>query len=142
MKLVDLNLLIYAVNSDSEAHKSAKDWLEACLSGDEAVALPWIVVLGFLRVVTNRRVLTRPLTLKQAIGIIDRWVGLEQVVMLAPGDDHWRILKRLLEEAGTAGNLTTDTHLAALPIEHGCELYSTDQDFARFPKLRWVNPLI
>ena len=141
MKLIDLNLLIYAVNTDSEVHKPAKAWLESTLSGDEPVALPWVVLLGFLRVMTSRRVMTRPLTAEQAIRIVDRWVQLEQVVLLHPGGDHWRIMKGLLERAGTAGNLTTDAHLAALAIEQDCELCSTDRDFGAFPDLRWINPL-
>ncbi len=141
MKLIDLNLLIYAVNSDSEVHKRAKVWLEAVLSGEESVALPWVVLVGFLRVVTSRHVMSRPLAPAQAIRIIDQWVQRHRVVLLHPGEDHWRIMKGLLQEAGTTGNLTTDAHLAALAIEHDCELCSTDRDFATFSNLRWANPL-
>lgn len=141
MRLVDLNVLLYAVNRDSVHHARAKPWLERTLSGEEAVALPWVVLLGFLRVSTHARVLPRPLAAEQALGVVDGWLERRNVVRIGPGDDHWRILRSLLAATGTAGNLTTDAHLAALAIEHQCELCSTDTDFARFPGLRWVNPL-
>ena len=141
MKLLDLNLLIYAVNRDSAPHQAAKAWLEDLLSGGEAVALPWVVILGFLRLTTNARILPRPLTPKQAMTVVDGWLARPMVVALHPGDEHWHILRDLLAASGTAGNLTSDAHLAALAIEHGAELCSADGDFARFAQLRWVNPL-
>lgn len=141
MKLLDLNLLIYAVNEDSPNHARARRWLEDQLSGEEAIALPWTVILGFLRVTTNPRVLEHPLTPAQAFRIVDAWLGRPVVVALNPGTEHWRILRDLLAEAGTAGNLTSDAHLAALAIENGCSLCSTDSDFARFQHLRWTNPI-
>lgn len=141
MKLVDLNLLLYAVNRDSPQHAAARTWVEDILSGDEVVALPWVVLLGFLRISTNPRIMSRPLSPAQALEIVDDWLAQPTVRPLLPTEEHWRILRALLIESGTAGNLTTDAHLAALAIEHGCELCSTDSDFARFSKLRWVNPL-
>lgn len=141
MKVVDLNLLLYAVNRDSAHHARAKSWLEQALSGDEPVAVPWAVLLGFLRLATSPRVFRKPLAPGQAVDVVDGWLARPQVVPLTPGDEHWRILRELLEQSGTAGNLTTDAHLAALAIEHGAELCSTDGDFARFRHLRWVNPL-
>ncbi len=141
MKLLDLNLLLYAVNNDSAHHRAAKHWLEAALGDDEPVALPWAVLLGFLRIATNKRILPRPLNVAQAVAVVDGWMAQTAVRVLSPGEDHWRILKSLLAETGTAGNLTTDAHLAALAIENGATLYSTDTDFQRFPRLRWVNPL-
>lgn len=141
MKLIDLNLLLYAVNRDSMTHAAAKAWFEDALTEQEAVAIPWVVLLGFLRLTTSHRVMPRPLTAEQAIAVVDGWLTLPGVVPLHPGDEHWPILRDLLSTTGTAGNLTTDAHLAALAIEHGCELYSTDSDFARFVPLRWVNPL-
>lgn len=141
MKVVDLNVLLYAVNRDSPRHDEAKAWLEATLSGDETVGLPWIVLMGFLRIATSRHVLPNPITIDQAVAVVDGWLAAAPVVALSPGDEHWTILSGLLAEAGSAGNLTTDTHLAALALEHGAELCSTDADFARFPRLRWVNPL-
>lgn len=141
MKVVDLNLLLYAINRDSPRHAASKDWLESILSGEESVAIPWIVVLGFLRLSTSSQVFPRPISVEQAVDIVDGWLAQPPVIALNPGDEHWRVLTRLLMEAGSAGNLTTDAHLAALAIEHGAELCSTDADFARFPQLRWRNPL-
>lgn len=141
MRLVDLNLLLYAVNRDAVHHRRAKAWLETTLSAEESVGLPWVVVLGFLRVATHPRVLSRPLAPEAALSVVDGWLERPNVVALQAGDEHWGILRSLLAEAGTAGNLTTDAHLAALAIEHGCELCSSDSDFARFPDVRWVNPL-
>jgi len=140
--LVDLNLLLYATNRDSVHHEAARHWLQRALDDEEPVALPWIVVLGFVRVTTNGRVFPKPLTVKQAVEVVDGWLAMPIVRLLLAGEEHWRILKGLLEETGTAGNLTTDAHLAALAIENGCTLCSTDTDFARFPRLRWINPLV
>lgn len=141
MKVLDLNILLYATNRDSPRHAVAKAWLESSLSGEESVAIPWVVVLGFLRIATSRQVFPRPISVDEAITVVDGWFAQPPVIALNPGDGHWRVLASLLAEAGSAGNLTTDAHLAALAIEHGAELCSTDTDFARFPKLRWLNPL-
>lgn len=141
MKLVDLNLLLYAVNAESVCHARAKAWVEKVFSGNEPVGLPWVVLLGFLRLATNPRIFSRPLSPGQAMEIVDGWLVLPCVRILLPRADHWRVLRPLLDATGTAGNLTTDAHLAALAIENGCELCSTDSDFRRFPSLRWVNPL-
>lgn len=138
---MDLNLLLYAVNRDTTHHARAKGWLERLLSGEEPVALPWVVLLGFLRLATSARIFPQPLTAEQALTVVDGWLARSHVVRLAPGDGHWTILKDLLSDAGTGGNLTTDAHLAALAIEHGAELCSTDSDFARFRRVAWVNPL-
>ncbi|HSH74546.1 MAG TPA: type II toxin-antitoxin system VapC family toxin [Longimicrobiales bacterium] len=141
MIIVDLNALLYAVNADGPHHEAAKPWLEDLLSGDEVVALPWVVLLGFLRLSTNPRIFPSPLDPEQALEVVDGWLSHASVRPLSPGGEHWRILRSLLLEAGTAGDLTTDAHLAALAIAHGAELHSTDTDFARFPYLRWVNLL-
>ena len=141
MKIIDLNLLLYAVNRDTLKHAAAKAWLEDTLSGDEPVGLPWIVLLGFLRIATNRRIFPKAMPAEQAIAVVDSWLAQPPVVPLSPGDDHWDVLRTLLIEAGTAGNLTSDLHLAALAIENGAELCSTDSDFARFRRLRWQNPI-
>lgn len=141
MKLLDVNLLLYAVNSDSPKHGAARGWIEDVFSGEERVALSWPVLLGFLRLTTSPRVLQRPLLVDDALAIIDGWLALPSALVLLPGQEHWHILRSLLAETGSGGNLTTDAHLAALAIEHGAELCSTDSDFARFPKLRWLNPL-
>lgn len=141
MKVVDLNLLLYAINRDSPRHAAAKAWLESALSGEETVAISWVVVLGFLRIATNPQVMPRPISVDDAVDVVDGWFAQPSVIDLSPGDEHWRVLKDLIVEAGTAGNLVTDAHLAALAIEQGAELYSTDSDFARFARLRWTNPV-
>lgn len=141
MKLIDLNLLLYAVNIDSVPHRQAKAWLEDILSGDEPVAIPWVVLLGFLRISTNSHIFPNPLQVTQALEIVDGWLAQPKVQLLSPQMRHWSILRSLLNESGAAGNLTTDAHLAALAIENGAELCSTDSDFSRFPRLNWTNPL-
>lgn len=141
MKVVDLNLLLYAVNRDSVQHARARAWVEAALAQDEAVGLPWVVLLGFLRLTTSARIFSRPLAIDEALAVVGGWLAQPSVVALAPGPEHWRVLRTLLAETGGAGNLTTDAHLAALAIERGAELCSTDADFARFPTLRWTNPI-
>ena len=141
MKLVDVNLTLYAVNRDASWHEPAREWLETTLCSEEPVALPWVVLLGFVRISTNPRIFPSPLPPNHAIAIVDGWLAQPAVTVVHPGPDHWRLLKSLVAESGTAGNLTTDAHLAALAIEHGAELCSTDQDFGRFAKLRWTNPL-
>jgi uncharacterized protein len=139
--VVDLNLLIYAVNEDALAHERARRWWERALSGAETVGLAWSVILGFIRLTTNPRVMPRPLTPEQAFAVIDDWLAQPIVTSVEATDRHWAILKELLEPLGTAGNLTSDAHLASLAIEHGARLFSTDNDFARFAGLRWLNPL-
>jgi toxin-antitoxin system PIN domain toxin len=141
VKVLDLNILLYAVNRDGPRHAEARAWLEDVLSGEETVAIPWVVVLGFLRIATSRRVFPRPMSPDDACRVVDGWFAQDAVVPLNPGEDHWPTLRRLLMAAGSAGNLTTDAHLAALAIENGAELCSTDAEFARFSQLRWTNPL-
>jgi hypothetical protein len=141
VKVLDTNLLIYATNSASPRHARAKEWLEAVMSGSETVSLPWVVILGFLRITTSNRVLPRPLTPQQAIEVVDSLLSRPNVETMDAGLDHWAALRALLEESGTAGNLTTDAHLAARAIESGATLCSTDADFARFSRLHWENPL-
>ena len=111
------------------------------MSGDERIALAWTVILGFIRLTTSPRVFEHPLRVEDALRTVAAWLSQPSVSPLEPGDRHWSILGDLLLEAGTAGNLTTDAHLAALTIEHGAELCSTDADFGRFNRLRWTNPL-
>ena len=142
MILLDANLLIYAIDSTSPHHARARRWLEKLLSGDTAVGLPWTVVLAFLRITTRAGILERQLPVDQAVAFVDGWLDQPYVELVGPGTAHWPILKNLLSDAGAAGNLTTDAHLAALAIESGCELASTDNDFRRFVGLRIVNPLV
>ena len=111
------------------------------MNGAAAVGLPWVAILGFIRIATNPRIFDRPLDAGGACMHVRSWLGRPQTVLIHPGGRHADILFALLAAAGTAGNLTTDAHLAALAIEHQAELHSTDADMARFPGLRWVNPL-
>ena len=141
MKIVDLNLLLYAVNSDAAEHTRARAWWERALNDDETIGLPWVVVLGFLRLSTNPRVFLRPLAPATAAAKIDAWLARDHVRFVREKDVHWDSLKPLLGETGTSGNLTTDAHLAALAISHDAVLMSSDLDFARFTGLRWDNPL-
>jgi toxin-antitoxin system PIN domain toxin len=141
MILIDANVLIHAVNSDSPLHRKAKAWLEATLSGPDTVGLSWIVLLAFLRLTTRPGIFEKPLSVKTAFDVIDAWLELPSVVPVDPAGQHFRIMRDLLLPLGTGGNLTSDAHLAALAIEHGAELCSSDSDFDRFPRLRRRNPL-
>ena len=140
MTLVDLNVVLYAVNTAAAHHATAHAWWESALNGDEPVGLAWSVVTGFLRLSTHAAALPRPLTVEQACGRVNRWLGQPPVRLVRETDEHWRHLERLLSETGTGGNLTADAHLAALAISRGATLVSFDNDFARFPNLRWINP--
>jgi toxin-antitoxin system PIN domain toxin len=137
----DVNLLIHAHNSDSPLHAAARAWWEELLSSTRPVGLAWVAVLGFVRIATHRQVLERPLPVAVACAAARSWLAQPYVSVLHPGERHAEILFGLLEALGTAGNLTTDAHLAALAIEHQAQLQSTDRDFGRFPGLRWENPL-
>lgn len=141
MKVPDLNLLIYAVDRSSPAHRAALDWWNGLMSGAETVAFSWTVLLGFVRLTTNPSVVKEPLRPDEALDYIDRWLAHPISTVIEPTPRHATILRDLLAGSGTAGNLVTDAHLAALAIEHGAELCSADRDFGRFPGLRWVNPL-
>ena len=141
MKILDLNLLLYAVNRDSAHHRATKRWLDEALSGTEHIAFTWPVLLGFIRLSTSDRVFAKPLRPEQALQLVDSWLGSPAAVRLNAGEEHWRILRDLLAEVGAAGNLTNDAHLAAIAIEHGAELCSTDRDFGRFQHLHWTNPI-
>jgi len=141
MIVPDINLLVHAYNSESRDHRAARAWWEVLLNGTQPVGLAWVTLLGFIRIVTHRQVLAAPLPVPAACAYIRAWLAQPCVTIVHPGDRHADILVGLLENLGTAGNLTTDAHLAALCIEHQAELHSTDADFARFPGLRWKNPV-
>ena len=141
MILPDVNLLIYAYDARTARHQAAKAWWKHLMEGSEPVALPWVVLLGFLRITTHRKIFDNPLTAQEACRIVRSWLERPQVSILHPGNRHAEILFGLLGELGTAANLTTDAHLAALAIEFQAELHSADTDFARFSGLRWSNPI-
>jgi toxin-antitoxin system PIN domain toxin len=126
---------------DEPAHQTSRAWWEGLLNSTRPVGLPWVVVLGFIRISTHRHVFVNPLPVAAACAHARAWLAQPYVSILDPGARHAEILFGLLESLGTAGNLTTDAHVAALAIEHQAELHSTDADCARFPGLRWVNPL-
>lgn len=141
MILVDVNLLLYAVDRTSAIHDAAKNWWERQLNETEVVGLPWAVLLGFVRLTTKAQVFQNPLTVDSALDIVDGWLERDNVTVPHPGHRHTALVRSLLTEFGTGGNLVADAHLAALAIEHRLELCSRDADFSRFPGLRWVNPI-
>jgi hypothetical protein len=141
VRIVDLNVLLYAVNSDAAQHEPARTWWENALNDEDTVGLAWIVLLGFLRLATNPLVFPRPLAVSAAAAKLDAWLSRDNVRIVREKADHWDTLKSLLRGAGAAGNLTTDAHLAALALTHDAALVSCDTDFARFKGLRWENPL-
>jgi len=137
----DINLLVHAYDRTSPRFDAARRWWESLLNGDEPVGLAWAAILGFIRLTTNRHVLTNPWTAEEACSVVREWLARPMVDLIHPDDHHADTLFRLVASVGTAGNLTTDAHLAALAIEHQAQLHSTDADFGRFPGLRWTNPL-
>jgi len=139
--LVDANLLVYASISTFAEHRRAREWLDGRLNGMDRVGLPWPSLLAFLRLVTNSRIFPRPLATSDAWRQIEAWLACDTAWVPSPSERHAAILARLLAGPGVVGNLVPDAHLAALAIEHGLELASNDGDFARFPGLRWTNPL-
>ena len=141
MKVVDANVLLYAVNADFPMHAPARAWLERTLSGSETLGFTWLVLLAFLRLSTRPGIFRRPLSAEESLDIIDSWLEQPCATVVHPGDAHSRILRDLLTARGSGGNMTSDAHLAAVAMEHGAELHSCDADFSRFPGLRWKNPL-
>jgi hypothetical protein len=141
MIVVDANLLLYAHDAGSAHHSTAHLWLENTLSGNETIGLAWVAVLAFLRVATNPRLRRDAPTLDEATAIVSGWLERPNVTLLNPGERHWEILRELMTKGQARGALVTDAHLAALAIEHGCTLATTDRDFARFPGLNFFNPL-
>lgn len=141
MILPDVNLLIYAVDVEAPMHRRAKQWLEQVLSDPQTVAISWSTVLAFMRLTTSRRMYRAPLPIEVALNTVGTWLAHPSVTLVHPGPKHFSILRELLMEVGTGGNLTSDAHLAALAIEHGAELCSSDYNFGRFPRLKWSNPL-
>jgi len=141
VKLPDANLLLYAVDERSPRHEVARTWLESVLSGGETVAFSWTGLLAFVRISTRSAVFERPLTPSEALDLVDGWLAQPVVTVVHPTDRHAAVLRELLGPLGVAGNLVSDAHLAALCIEHGAELCSSDADFSRFSGLRWSDPL-
>jgi len=139
--LVDANILLYAEDSLNPRNRKARTWWDDRLSGADPVCLCWTVLSAFLRISTNPRAFERPLSLEQSLARVQSWLDQPCVKIIHPTERHWTVFRRMLTDGQAVANLVTDAHLAALAIEHGCELISTDSDFARFPKLKWKNPL-
>lgn len=140
MKLVDANVLLYAVDEDSPNHSIANSWLDAALGGREPIAFAWIALLAFLRLSTHPRLSARPLTLEEAAELLEHWLAEPPGLVVHPSDRHLSLLRGLLAPLGTAGNLVVDAHLAALALEHGAEVVSFDRDFQRFDGVAWSSP--
>ena len=141
MILIDVNILVYAWDRGSPYHKAAVGWLDARLNESSRVGLPWECLLGFMRVVTNPRIYEKPATTETAWKQVEHWLSAGNVWVPVPGDRHQEVLGRLMIRLGGGAKLIPDAHLAALAIENGLTLCSTDGDFARFTGLRWENPL-
>jgi toxin-antitoxin system PIN domain toxin len=139
--MVDANILLYAEDSLSPLHDRARTWWDDQLSGSGRVCLCWPVLSAFIRVGTNPRVFEQPLSLNQSIGRIQSWLDQPCTRVIRPTEEHWPLFQEMLKGGQAVANLVPDAHLATLAVEHGCELASTDADFARFPKLKWLNPL-
>lgn len=140
MKLVDVNVLIYASNDQLHHHDVAHRWLNHAMRSPGTIGLPVMVTVAFVRLVTNPRVMQSPLPVEQATGFVERWLERPNVTVPGPTARHYAIMTELLAGTGAGGNLVSDAHLAALAIEHGAELWSFDNDFSRFPGLRWRRP--
>ena len=140
MQLVDANVLLYAVNERSARHEEARGWLDGSLAGGRTIAFAWVALLAFVRLATHPVVFPRPLPVDDALGVVTYWLGHPSAVVVEPTKRHPGVLAGLLHDVGAAGNLINDAHLAALALEHGCELVSYDADFARFSGLRWRTP--
>lgn len=141
MILVDANILLYAYDASSPLHPAASAWWAQRLNEPRSVRLAWSTVLAFVRIGTHPRVFRSPLSLEEALHHVGSWLERPMVATLSPGARHWELLDRLLRTSRAAGNLVADAHLAALAVEHGATLYSTDRDFARFEGLDWNDPL-
>jgi toxin-antitoxin system PIN domain toxin len=139
--LIDANLLLYAYHPRAEQHQKSRAWLEAVLSGPDLVRFAWLTLWGFLRIATNARVFERPLSTPEAEAAISSWLAQPTAGILEPGERHWGILRDLVRDGQAAGPLVMDAVLAAIAVEHGATLCTTDRDFSRFSGLRWTNPL-
>ena len=141
MIIPDINLLIYAHNAADPQHTLAKKWWESSINGSNPIGLPWIVMGGFIRLMTHPRVLENPMKTADATDCVRTWLDQASVIVLEPGKNFPIIFFNFLEDLGSAGNLTTDAHIAALAVEKQGEVHSCDLDFARFKGLNWTNPI-
>lgn len=140
MKIPDLNVLVHALNPQSDEHEASRLWLERGLTGGATVGFSWLVLVGVVRVTTMRSLFEHPLTAREATDWVAEWLEQPPAVVLNPGVRHVEVMASLLDAAGRAGNLTNDAHLAALALEHRAEIVTFDSDFSRFPGVRWERP--
>lgn len=138
---LDANILLYAYDGSARYHERARDWLEQVLSSGKAVGIPWRTVAAFVRVVTHPRLTGAKFTREEAVAVVDRWMAQPNVRLLAPGEEYWGLRRRMIVDGQARGALISDAELAALTMECGGILCTTDRGFARFPGLRWSNPL-
>jgi uncharacterized protein len=141
MILLDVNLLVHAYDANSRHHAQTRPWWENQLNGSQMIGLSWVAVLCFIRLLTNPRIYQQPYSAEEVVAIVGTWFQQPHVKIIHPADQHFTMLAGLIRHLGTAGNLTTDAHLAALAVERGLILQTTNADFARFPGLKWHNPL-
>ena len=141
MIIPDINLLVYAHNSSAPEHPQSREWLEATLAGPETVGIALVVILGFVRLLSSKRVVESPGSPGELLATIEEILALSSTQLIVPSSRHLGIMRELFEATGGGPRLTTDVHLAALSLEHGATLASNDTDFARFPGLTWTNPL-
>lgn len=141
MTLVDLTLIMAAVNSRAPMHRAARDWWEEQLNSENKIALSWLVILGFIRLTTSSKIMPEPLLLADAIAMVDSWLARPNVTIAQVTEQHWNVLQNMLHAVGHGAALTMDAHLACLAIEHNAEIATADEDFSHFPGLAWRNPL-
>jgi uncharacterized protein len=140
--ILDANILLYAYDADSDKHARARAWVEEVFSDASPVGLPWQAVSAFMRIVTNPRLTGKRFTPVEVVEIVDQWVKQPNVRLLGPGDNHWSLLRQMIVDGQVRGPLISDAQLAAITIEYGGVLHTTDRDFSRFPGLRWKNPIV
>ena len=141
MTIIDANLLLYAYDAASPFHDRARIWMESVFSDPAPVGLPWQTIWAFLRVVTNPRLPGQRFSVEEGIATVNQWLMQSNVRVLSPGEQHWMVLQQMLLDGQTRGPMIADAQLAAVAIEYGGVSHTTDRDFARFPGLRWKNPL-
>ncbi|HEV2326066.1 MAG TPA: TA system VapC family ribonuclease toxin [Terracidiphilus sp.] len=141
MIVIDANLLIYAYDPTCPDHDKAREWLEGIFSGKETAGIPWLNISAFVRVLTTPAVMAKRIAVSRVLAIVDQWLEIPNVRVLAPTERHWALFRQMVMDGAAQGRMITDAEVAALTIEHAGILYTNDRDFARFPGLRWVNPL-
>lgn len=141
MILVDANVLLYAYNAGSAEHERCRDWFDRAFAEAPPVAFTWLTILAFIRVGTSQRIFQQPLTMTEALSTVSRWLTHSNAVLLEPGPGHWELLKATLLDGQATGPLTTDAAIAAIAIENGAAVCTTDRGFRRFSGLRLIDPL-